>query len=86
MGQDLVIVSIKLANGKGKKCKIGRPNDRAGCTKFGNLINEQGAIRAGRVSNFSELKKQACPFIRQMRVDGKAGKADAISQIIKLQF
>ena len=32
------------------------------------LINGQGAIRAGRVSNFSEKNKRACPFIRQVRV------------------
>ena len=49
---------------------MGRPNNQAGCTKFGKLINGQGAIRAGRVSNFSEINKRACPFIRQVRVDG----------------
>ena len=63
-----LIVSIKLANGKGTKWKMGRPNNQAGCTKFGKLINGQGAIRAGRVSNFSEINKRACPFIRQVRV------------------
>ena len=47
---------------------MGRPNNQAGCTKFGKLINGQGAIRAGRVSNFSEINKRACPFIRQVRV------------------
>ena len=47
---------------------MGRPNNQAGCTKFGKLINGQGAIRAGRVSNFSEKNKRACPFIRQVRV------------------
>ena len=47
---------------------MGRPNNQAGCTKFGKLINGQGAIRAGRVSNFSEINKQACPFIRQVGV------------------
>ena len=31
------------------------------------LIKGQGAIRAGRVSNFSEINKRACPFIRQVR-------------------
>ena len=46
---------------------MGRPNNQAGCTKFGKLINGQGAIRAGRVSNFSEINKQACLFIRQVR-------------------
>ena len=51
----MVAVSIKLANGKGTKWKTGRPNNQAGCTKFGKLINGQCAIRAGRVSNF--LKK-----------------------------
>ena len=45
-----------------------RPNNRGGYTKFGILINRQGAIRASRVSNFSEINKQACPFIRQVRV------------------
>ena len=68
MGLDLVIISIKLANGKGTKWKMGRPNIQAGCTKFGKLINGQCAIRAGRVSNFSEKNKLACPFIRQVRV------------------
>ena len=33
---------------------MGRPNNQAGCTKFGKLINGQGAIRAGKVSNFAE--------------------------------
>ena len=47
---------------------MGRPNNQAGCTKSGKLINGQGAIRAGRVSNFSEKNKRACPFIRQVRV------------------
>ena len=46
---------------------MGRPNNQAACTKFGKLINGQGAIRAGRVSDFSEINKQACPFIRQVR-------------------
>ena len=32
------------------------------------IINGQGAIRAGRVSNFYEINKRACPFIRQVRV------------------
>ena len=63
-----LIVSIILANGKGTKWKMGRPNNLAGCTKFGKLINGQGTIRAGRVSNFSEMNKWACPFIRQVRV------------------
>ena len=40
----------------------------AGCTKSGKLINGQGAIRFGRVSNFPEKNKRACPFIRQVRV------------------
>ena len=48
---------------------MGRPNNWAGCTKSGKLINGQGAIRAGRVSNFSEKNKRACPFIRQVRVE-----------------
>ena len=60
---------MKLANWKGTKWKMGRPNNRAGCTKSGKLINGQGAIRAGRVSNFSEINKRACPFIRDLRVD-----------------
>ena len=47
---------------------MGRPNNQAGCTKFGKLINGQDAIRMGRVSNFSEINKRACPFIRQVRV------------------
>ena len=47
---------------------MGRPNNQAGCTKFGKLINGQRAIRAGRVSNFTEINKRACPFIRQVRV------------------
>ena len=47
---------------------MGRPNNGAGCAKSGKLINGQGAIRAGRVSNFSEINKRACPFIRQVRV------------------
>ena len=47
---------------------MGRPNNQAGCAKFGNLINGQGAIRVDKVSNFSEMNKQACPFIRQVRV------------------
>ena len=59
---------IKLANGKGTKWKMGRPNNQAGCTKSGKLINGQGAIRTGRVSNFSEMNNRACPFIRQVRV------------------
>ena len=62
------MLSIKLANGMGTKWKMGRPNNRAGCTKSGKLINWQGAIRAGRVSKFSEKNKRACPFIRQVRV------------------
>ena len=45
-----------------------RPNNQEGCTKFGTLINGQGAIRAGMVSNFSEIDKRACLFIRQVRV------------------
>jgi len=49
---------------------MGRPNNRAGCTKSGKLINGQGAIRAGRVSNFSEINKRAYPFIRKERVIG----------------
>ena len=53
---------------------MGRPNNRAGCTKSGKLINGQGAIRAGRVSNFSEINKRACPFIRQVRVGKEDGK------------
>ena len=68
MGYDLVIVLIKLTNGKGAKWKMGRPNNWAGCTKFGKLINGQGATRPGRVSNFSKINKRACPFIRQVRV------------------
>ena len=40
----------------------------AGLTKSGKLINGQGAIKAGRVSNFSEKNKRACLFIRQVRV------------------
>ena len=59
MGLDLVNVSMKLANRKGTKWKMGRPNNQAGCTKFGNLINRQGAIRVGRVSNFSKINKRA---------------------------
>ena len=59
----------KIANGKGTKWKMGRLNNRTGCTKSGKLINGQGAIRAGRVSNFVEKNKRACPFIRQVRVD-----------------
>ena len=47
---------------------MGRPNDQVGCSKFGKIINGQGVIRAGRVSNFSEINKRACPFIRQVRV------------------
>ena len=47
---------------------MGRPNNQAGCTKFGKLINWQGSIRAGRVSDFSEMNKRVCPFIRQVRV------------------
>ena len=47
---------------------MGMPNNQAGYTKFGKLINEKGAIQAGRVSNFSKINKQACPFIRQVRV------------------
>ena len=49
---------------------MGRPNNQAGCTKFGKFINGQGAIRVGRVSKFFEINKQACPFIRQVRVPG----------------
>ena len=59
---------IKLANWKGTKWKMGRLNNQAGCTKFGNLINGQVAIRVGRVSNFSEIDKRASPLIRQVRV------------------
>ena len=55
----LVNVSLKLTNGKGTKLKMGRPNNHAGSTKFGKLINRQGRIRAGRVSNFSEIYKRA---------------------------
>ena len=62
------MVSIKIANGKGTKWKMGRPNNPAGCTKSEKLINGQGALRAGRASNFSEKNKRACPFIRQVRV------------------
>ena len=62
-------MSMKLANRKGTKWKMGRPNDLTGCTKFGNLTNEQSAIKGGRVSNFSEINKRACPLIRQVRVD-----------------
>ena len=58
---------------------MGRPNNQAGCTKFGKLINGQGAIRAGRVSNFSEKNKRACPFIRQVRV-GPLGTVSAFGQ------
>ena len=47
---------------------MGRPNNQAGCTKLVKIINGQGAIRAGRVSNFSEMNKRACPFIRQVKV------------------
>ena len=47
---------------------MGRPNNSAGCTKSGKLINGQRTLRAGRVSNFSEKNKRACPFIRQVRV------------------
>ena len=49
------------------------PNNQAGCSgvyilsKFGKLINGQDEIRAGRVSNFSEINKRACLF-RQVRV------------------
>ena len=68
-GVDLVIVSIKVANGKGTKWKMGRPNNWAGCTKFGKSINGQGAIRTDRVQTFFEIDKQACPFVRQVRVD-----------------
>ena len=50
---------MKLAHEKGLKWRTGRPNNWAGCTKFGNLINRQGVIRAGRVSNFSEINKWA---------------------------
>ena len=47
---------------------MGWPNNQAGCAKFWKLINGQGSIRAGRVSNFSEINKRACPFIRQVWV------------------
>jgi len=47
---------------------MGRPNNQAGCTKFGKLIHGQDPIRAGRVSNFSEINKRECPFIWQVRV------------------
>ena len=47
---------------------MGRPNNQAGCTKSEKSINGKGTIIAGRVSNFSEKNKQACPFIRQVRV------------------
>ena len=59
---------MKLANRKDTKWKMGRPDNRAGCTKSGKSINGQGAIKADRVSNFSEKNKRACLFIRQMRV------------------
>ena len=68
IGLMLVIFQVKFANGKGIKWKMGRPNNQAGCTKFGKLINGQGVIRAGRVSNFSVMNKRAYPFIRQVRV------------------
>ena len=48
---------------------MGRPRNQAGCTKFRKLINRQGSIRAGRVSNVSETNKWACPLIRQVRVN-----------------
>ena len=50
---------------------MSKPNNQAGCTEFGKLINKQGAIRAGRVSNFFEVNKRACPFIRKVRECGK---------------
>ena len=80
MGQDLVIVSMKIANGKGTKWKMGRPNNQAGCTK---LINRQGAIRAGRVSKFSEINKWACPFNRQVRVQQLVGLQKKMSYDIR---
>ena len=39
--------------------------------KFGNSKNGQGAIRVGSISDFSEMNKQACPFIRKVRANKK---------------
>ena len=41
--------------------EMGRPNNQAGCTYFGKLINWQSAIS-------SEVNKRVCWFIKQMRV------------------
>ena len=58
-GVGFTVILIEIANREGAKWKMGRPNNWAGCTKFGKLINGQGAIRAVRVSNFSEINKRA---------------------------
>ena len=50
--------------------KKGKPDRRSGWEKFGNLINRQGATRAGRGAKFSKMNKRACPFIRPVKVVG----------------
>ena len=54
-----------MENGQGIDLpKKGRPNKWVGWTIFGKLINGQGAVRAGKAAKFSEITKQACPFIK----------------------
>ena len=61
----LVLCSKNYLADKVENIETGRPDKRAGCIFFENLINGQFLIRAGRVEFFWEINRWACPFIRQ---------------------